>query len=329
MKKIFTLLLTVMFTMGIQAQDFADYASVVGQSYNQLSRQFSDLEELFEGFYTCSPNDGKTESLMVVFNGDLEVYMAAQSLNEDAYTLDQIIAYMDGKYTKYEPEVSEYTDEDTGEVITTTTYSYGNTPAIEDATLLIVFSDNSYISYTNPKAMPEPAQGGIGEITPIEAANAFIGETLEDIEDEYPGMFTEMSGMYAAFASEDDTNEYLEGIVLELDDNNVVSEVRLLYMIGDEEVVAYYTENGYTCTENGTFEEEGETYTKYIITNGTFTITYSAGSGTVVRDGSDAISTLKQNGNSAAWYSVDGNRLNSKPNKKGLYIHGDRKVIIK
>lgn len=326
MKKIFTLILTAMFTMGIQAQDFADYSSVIGQSYNQLSRQFPDLEELFEGFYTCTPNDGKTESLMVVFNDDLEVYMAAQSLNEDAYTLAQIIAYMDGKYNKYDPEVNEYTDEETGEVITLTTYYYGNTADIEDATLVISFSDNTYISYSNPKATPEPAQGGgIGDMTPIEAVNAFIGETLEDIEDEYPGMFSEMFGMYAAFATEEDENEYLEGIVLIVEDNNTVSAVRLLYSFEDADAIAYYTENGYTCTETGTTEEGEKLYT---FTNGTFTITYGGGSGTVVRDGSDGISTIKQETSSAAWYSVNGNRLNAKPTKKGLYIHGDQKVII-
>ena len=329
MKKIFKLLLTAMFAMGIQAQDFADYASVIGQSYNQLSRQFPDLEELFEGFYTCTPNDGKTESLMVVFNDDLEVYMAAQSLQENAYTLAQIIAYMDSKYTKYEPETSEYTDEDTGEVITTTTYYYGNTPAMEDATLLIAFSDNTSISYSNPKAAPSIPEGGIGKITPIEAANAFLGKSLDDVLDEYPGMFNDMFGMYAAFATEEDGNEYLEGIVLILDDNNTVIAVRLLYSFEDADAVAYYTENGYTCTENGTFEEEGVTYTNYIITNGTYTIDYSAGSGTVTGGGTDAISTIKQNGSNAAWYSVDGNRLNVKPTKKGLYIHGGRKVIIK
>ena len=32
---------------------------------------------------------------------------------------------------------------------------------------------------------------------------------------------------------------------------------------------------------------------------------------------------------SAAWYTVDGVRLDGKPTKKGLYIHGGRKVAIK
>ena len=30
-----------------------------------------------------------------------------------------------------------------------------------------------------------------------------------------------------------------------------------------------------------------------------------------------------------AWYSLDGLRLDGKPMKKGLYIHGGRKVVFK
>ena len=30
-----------------------------------------------------------------------------------------------------------------------------------------------------------------------------------------------------------------------------------------------------------------------------------------------------------AWYTIDGVKLDGKPTKKGLYIHGDRKVVVK
>ena len=30
-----------------------------------------------------------------------------------------------------------------------------------------------------------------------------------------------------------------------------------------------------------------------------------------------------------AWYTLDGVRLDGKPTKKGLYIHGGRKVVVK
>ena len=30
-----------------------------------------------------------------------------------------------------------------------------------------------------------------------------------------------------------------------------------------------------------------------------------------------------------AWYTLDGRKLDSKPTRKGLYIHGGRKVVIK
>jgi len=323
MKKIFTLILTAMLSMSIQAQDFADYSFVIGQSYNQLSHKYADLEELFEGFYSCNPGDGKTESLMMAFNDDLEAYLAMQSLNEGAYTLEQIKAYMDSKYTKYESEI--YTDEETGEV--STTYNYGNTANIDDATLLISFSDNTLVTYSNPKATPEePETTGIGKITPIEAAGSFIGKTVDAILEEYPGMFSEMMGMYSAWANEDDENEYLEGIVLTLDDNNMVTGLRLLFVVDDAELIAYYSGNGYTCTEAGTDEDGSKTYT---ISNGTYTINYAGGTGEVTKNGESGISIVKTYDNNKVWYTITGKRLNGTPNRKGLYIQGDRKVIIK
>ena len=63
---------------------------------------------------------------MIAFNDDQEAYLVMQSLNEDAYTLEQIIAYMKSKYTQYESE--SYEDEETDETVTT--YYYGNTPSM-------------------------------------------------------------------------------------------------------------------------------------------------------------------------------------------------------
>lgn len=323
MKKILTLIVTTVLSMSIQAQDFADYASIIGKSYNQLSRQYSDLEELFEGFYSCNPDDGKTESLIIGFNDDLEAYMVMQSLNEGAYTLEQMVAYMKGNYTQYESE--SYVDEETGETVTT--YSFGNASSIDGATLLIEFSDNTFVSYSNPQAMPEEQENtGIGEITPIEAADNFIGKSLESIFEENPDMFAEMMGMYSAWAGEGDDNKYLEGIVLILDDSEMVTGLRLLYAAEDADLIAYYTENGYTCTVNGTDEEGQNTY---VITNGTYTINYAGGTGEVTKTGETGISTVMTKNNESVWYSSAGIRLNGKPTRKGLYILGNHKVIIK
>ena len=30
----------------------------------------------------------------------------------------------------------------------------------------------------------------------------------------------------------------------------------------------------------------------------------------------------------AAWYSLDGVKLDSKPSSKGIYIHGNKKVVV-
>ena len=323
MKKILTFILTTVISMSIQAQSFADYASIIGKSYNQLSRQYSDLEELFEGFYSCNPDDGKTESLIIGFNDDLEAYMVMQSLNEGAYTLEQMVAYMKGNYTQYESET--YVDEETGE--TMTTYSFGNASSIDGATLLIEFSDNTFVSYSNPQAMPEEQDNtGIGEITPIEAADKFIGMSLESIFEENPEMFVEMMGMYSAWAGEDDENDYLEAIVLLTDGNDVVTGLRLLYAAEDADVIAYYTEKGYTCKENGTDEEDQK---MYVITDGTYTINFVGGTGEITKTGETGISAVRGNNSDTVWYSATGNRLNGKPTVKGVYVHGNRKVIIK
>jgi hypothetical protein len=34
-------------------------------------------------------------------------------------------------------------------------------------------------------------------------------------------------------------------------------------------------------------------------------------------------------GRNAAWYTLDGVKVNGKPTCKGLYIHGGKKVVIK
>jgi hypothetical protein len=38
---------------------------------------------------------------------------------------------------------------------------------------------------------------------------------------------------------------------------------------------------------------------------------------------------LKIENEAGAWYTLDGVRLDWKPTKKGLYIHGGRKVVVK
>jgi hypothetical protein len=132
-------------------------------------------------------------------------------------------------------------------------------------------------------------------------------------------------GLYSAMASED--NEWLEGAVLVLDDATVATGIRLLFALEDAEVIAYYTENGYSCTENGT-SEDGEAM--YIFTNGTYTVNYCGGTGEVTRGDDTGINTVKQTvAADAVWYSVAGSRLNTQPTRRGLYIHGGRKVIVK
>ena len=54
---------------------------------------------------------------------------------------------------------------------------------------------------------------------------------------------------------------------------------------------------------------------------------------TVVLKGSNGatteIGTIRLIDETGEWYSLDGRKLSGKPTKKGLYINGGKKVVIK
>ena len=260
--------------------DFADYANIIDMSYSTMIREYPDIMELFPGFYSYQPNDGKTESLFIGVNtSNSLVYTAIQTLTEDAFKEEDIVAYFTSKYKFYSKDSVDAWDEDYENVIGSTyTYTLGNADKQEEATLVITITGNESVMYNNPQNMPVAGEtSGLGDMTPVEVTDNFLGENLEDILEEYPDMFIDMMGQYAAFTDGEDEGSYLEGIVLTLDEDEVVVGIRLLYAGGEEEVIEYYTENGYTCTVSGTEEDEeyGGTYNIYTITNGVVTINYS------------------------------------------------------
>ena len=121
--------------------------------------------------------------------------------------------------------------------------------------------------------MPAEPSGSssLEDMTPNDAVISFLLHDVEDIMDEYPGVFTNVGDMYMTFMEE---NPYLAGIAFTPVDGFITSII-LLYNedLTDEDIIAYYEELGYTATKTGE-GEEGDVYT---ITNGAVLITYSAG----------------------------------------------------
>lgn len=113
-------------------------------------------------------------------------------------------------------------------------------------------------------------------MTPLEAVAAFLLHSVEDIEADYPGVFSQMSGMCMAFTYE---NPWMAGFAFTAEDGFVTSMI-ILYNdeLSDDEIMAYYTEAGYTCTKTGQNEDGDDTY---VITNGVITIDYAASRGIV------------------------------------------------
>lgn len=259
--------------------NFEDYSELIGASYSTLFRQFGEATMSFDNFYYYTFEEGNVTALTVILNpANQTAYTVMEMLDEEAYTVEDLTSYFGNKYVFYGCEEEVYEDEDSTFIYRT--YSYGNTEDAEDATLLITFSDNTSVAYINPQNMPEePEITGLGDMEPVAAVENFLGENINDILDEYGDAFMNI-GMYMA-TIEDGT--YLDAIALMVEDETVTSVI-LLYCLDDEEIINYYTENGYECTQTGVeVDEEGYEYTTYEFVNTTtgIKITYSDARGAV------------------------------------------------
>ncbi len=261
---------------------FEDYSSVIGMSYSNMIRKYPNPSMQFGDFYAYENPTENVVNLTIAINPDNQtVYMIVESLKEGAYKEEDIDAYFKSKFKSYGMEKQDRLDEDDNVVGESHVYTYGNADKAEDATLVITLTDNTSVAYMDTKNVPVVPDGpGLEDITPIEAVNALIMADLDEVEEQFPGVFSEMAGMYACFMEE---NEYLSGIAFTLEEG-LVSSVIMLYNedLADEDIINYYTQAGYTCTEAGT-DEDGETI--YNITNGQYFITYSAGRGVAVYSG--------------------------------------------
>lgn len=258
--------------------DFADYSNVIDMSYSAMIRQYPNPTMNFGDFYIYEPNDGKVSGLTIAVNPTSQtVYMIVEQLAENAFKEADIVDYFNSKYHSYGSEKQNVYDDNENVIGQTTVYSYGNAEKQDDATLVIALTGNESVVYTNPQNIPETPEGpSLDEITPIEAATAFLLHDVEDIEDEYSGVFTQMNGMYMSFMEE---NPWIAGIAFTPEDGFVTSLI-ILYNeeLSDDDIMAYYTEAGYTCTKTGQ-DEDGEDV--YVITNGVISIDYSAQRGVV------------------------------------------------
>lgn len=249
--------------------NFADYSSCVDMTYGTMIKKYGEPAMQFGNFYYYKnlKNDKKTETVAFAVNEETQtIYMVMQMLKEGAFKEADVNKYLSSKFTSYGS--STVTDEEEG--ISVTTYNYGNTKKEEDATLYVSYSLNS-VTYSNPTNVPtEPETDSFLGMEPLEIANLFMGEDIDNVLDEYEGKFLDMDGTYLA-SVEDAYYVYSFGLKTS---NGSVDKISLLYNedLTDAEIVAYYQEAGYTCVKTGKNDEELDTYT---FTNDTYVINYS------------------------------------------------------
>lgn len=253
--------------------DFTDYSSAIGMTYSDMIQKYPNPTQNFGDFYIYEFKEGKVTSMTMAVNPETStVYMVSETLAENAYKEADLKDYFAIKYRLYSSRNIDIYDEEGENVIgKTNIYTYGNAEKEEEATLVITLTNNESVIYMNPKNVPVvPESAALEEITPVEAVASFLMSDMEDIEDEYPDAFMQMNGMYMASMDE---NPYLMSIAL-VPVDGFVSSMILLYNeeLTDQDIIDYYTEQGYTVTKTETSEEETDIY---LITNDAVVIEYS------------------------------------------------------
>lgn len=261
---------------------FDDYANCVGIGLNAMMTRFGEPTMNMGTFYMYTLEKGsKTAMLTFIFNPENStVYGVMQTLNDNAFKAADIKDYFASKYHYYGAETESYEDDETGEVIEQVVYSYGNTEKKEDATLLIEYDGEISVGYYNPKNEPaEIEPSGFADMTPEDVVNTFLGESIDDILEEYDG-FSSMGSTYMAFMDE---NDYMMGFALNVNEGEVASIV-ILYNedLSDEDIIDYYKNAGYTITDTGEIDEEEGTPI-YIFSNSNTRIVYSCSRGVATR----------------------------------------------
>jgi len=265
-----------------QLINFEDYSTTIGSTYQSMLSKLGEPGMSFGSYYVYTYEQGNVQSLMIGVNpANNLVYQVMEVMAENVYEAKDIRAYFASKYKAYDPLISDFEDEETGEISKDTTYVYGNTEKMDDATLVITVDGNEAVTYTNPQNVPvEEEVSGLVGTTPEEAAS-FLGADINDLIEEYGDVFEDLGGMYMINVDE---SEYLMTFALMVEDN-IVTSVILLFNedISDEDIVNYYQSLGYTVQNTGVDEETGSD--TYLFTNADegIIISYSEGRAVVVK----------------------------------------------
>ena len=120
------------------------------------------------------------------------------------------------------------------------------------------------VVYSNPQNQIQDIVNGSIDGTPVEVERLLLGQNINDLLDEYPDAFFAINDSLYMINYEDDP--YLMSVAASVSDG-IVNMVTILYNeeLTDQDVIAYYTEEGYQCMPTGNVTEDGAT--QYMFTN--------------------------------------------------------------
>ena len=260
---------------GNQDTESFDYAEVIGMNMRQIIAKYGEPTMGQGTFYAYQFQNQKVSSLTLVLNPEnQQVYNIIEILSENAYTAQEIQNYFAGKYTFYGEETFQGDEELEEEA--TVARTYGNAQKAEDATLLITVTYGAgemSIAYVNPKNAPVNESGSLADLEPIDIIG-FIGQSFEDIDEEYEGAFSDLQGMI--YASCED-NDWLNGLVLDVDEEGIVTGLTFFFDVETAEVLNYFRGEGWEISD-GEVTEDGPTY---LIVKGDITIDFDGEMGSI------------------------------------------------
>ena len=222
-----------------------NYSDLIDMSYSNLIKTLGEPTTSFSNYLSYeNPADNVTFITLAVNPKTQTVYLVMEMLKEDAFKLDELKKYFDAKYTFVNVEA----DEEEGTIYA---YNYSNA----DGSLTITVSESS-ITYMNPANMPEEVESGSIDGTPVEVVSAIMGQTIEYLMEEYPGVITQFNNIYMINYEDD---PYLMCVMIDAS-SDVITKLTILYNedLEDDALVAYYQEEGYTCLPTGNVNDEGK-----------------------------------------------------------------------
>lgn len=260
---------------GNQDAESFDYAEAIGMNMRQIIAKYGEPTMGQGTFYAYQFQNKKVASITLVLNPEnQQVYNVMEILSENAYTAEEILNYFAGKYTFYGEET--YPGDEELEDESSVARTYGNAQKGEDATLLITVTYGAgemSIAYVNPKNAPVNESGSLADLEPMDIIG-FIGQSFEDIDETYEGAFSNQQGMI--YASCED-NDWLNGLVLNVDEEGIVTGLTFFFDVETAEVLNYFRGEGWEISD-GEVTEDGPTY---LIVKGDITIDFDGEMGSI------------------------------------------------